>query len=57
MYVFPWLGGKPIAEISAPDLLAMARRIESRGGLEIAHWALQNCGQVFRYAVATGRDS
>jgi hypothetical protein len=52
---FPWLGGRPIAEIIAPELLAMARRIENRGALETAHRALQNCGQVFRYAVATGR--
>ncbi len=55
MYVFPWLGGRPIAEITAPELLAMARRIEGKGALETAHRAMQNCGQVFRYAVATGR--
>ncbi len=55
MYVFPWLGGRPIAEITAPELLSMARRIEGKGALETAHRALQNCGQVFRYAVATGR--
>lgn len=55
MYVFPWLGGKPIAEITAPELLAMTRRIEGKGAIETAHRALQNCGQVFRYAVATGR--
>lgn len=53
--VFPWLGKKPISEITTPDLLATIRRIESRGALETAHRALQNCGQVFRYAVATGR--
>ena len=33
----------------------MVRRIENRGALETAHRALGNCGQVFRYAVATGR--
>lgn len=55
MYVFPWLGGRPIAEIAAPELLAMARRIEGKGAIETAHRAMQNCGQVFRYAVATGR--
>lgn len=55
MYVFPWLGGRPIADITAPELLAMARRIEGKGAIETAHRALQNCGQVFRYAVATGR--
>ncbi len=53
--IFPWLGGRPIAEITAPDLLVALRRIESRGALETAHRALQNCGQIFRYAVATGR--
>ncbi len=53
--IFPWLGGRPIAEITAPELLTVLRRIESRGVLETAHRALQNCGQVFRYAVATGR--
>ena len=53
--VFPWVGARPIAEISAPTLLASIRRIESRGALETAHRALATCGQVFRYAVATGR--
>jgi integrase len=53
--VFPWVGKRPIAEIKAPELLAVLRRIESRGALETAHRAMQNCGQVFRYAVATGR--
>jgi len=53
--VFPWLGGRPIAELTAPDVLTVLRRIEARGSLETAHRALGNCGQVFRYAVATGR--
>jgi len=53
--IFPWLGAKPIAEITAPDLLAVLRRIENRGAIETAHRAMGNCGQVFRYAVATGR--
>lgn len=53
--LFPWIGGKPIAEIAAPELLATVRRIESRGAVETAHRALGNCGQVFRYAIATGR--
>lgn len=53
--VFPYLGEKPIATITAPELLAVIRRIESRGVLETAHRALANSGQVFRYAVATGR--
>lgn len=53
--IFPWLGARPVGEITAPDLLASIRRIESRGALETAHRALANCGQVFRYAIATGR--
>ncbi len=53
--VFPWLGGRPIAEITAPDILTTVRKIEARGALETAHRALSTCGQVFRYAVATGR--
>lgn len=53
--IFPWIGGSPIAEVGAPELLAVVRRIEERGALETAHRALGNCGQVFRYAVATGR--
>jgi integrase len=53
--IFPWIGGKPISEITAPELLATVRKIEGRGALETAHRALGNCGQVFRYAIATGR--
>lgn len=53
--VFPWLGGRPIAEVKAPELLAVCRRVESRGALDTAHRVLQTCGQIFRYAVATGR--
>ena len=53
--IFPWLGKKPIKDIHAPDLLSVLRRIEERGAVETAHRASQNCGQVFRYAVATGR--
>lgn len=53
--VFPWLGGKPISEIAAPEVLSCLRRIEGRGALDTAHRAHQNCGQVFRYAVATGK--
>jgi integrase len=53
--VFPWLGSKPIAKITAPDFLGVLKRIETRGAIETAHRASQNCGQVMRYAVATGR--
>jgi integrase len=53
--VFPWIGSHPFADITAPDILAVVRRIESRGALETAHRTLSNCGQVCRYAIATGR--
>ncbi|MCG8006846.1 MAG: tyrosine-type recombinase/integrase [Candidatus Thiodiazotropha lotti] len=53
--VFPWVGNRPIGEISAPELLTVLRRIENRGALETAHRIHQSCGQIFRYAVATGR--
>ena len=52
--VFPRVGQQPISEIAAPQLLDVVRRIEQRGAVETAHRALSNCGQVFRYAIATG---
>jgi integrase len=54
-FVYPRLGSRPIAEIAAPELLAVLRRIESRGTNETAHRTKQRCSQIFRYAVATGR--
>lgn len=53
--IFPWLGNMPITDITPPILLKTMRRIESRGAVETAHRALSNCGQIFRYAIATGR--
>ena len=53
--LFPWLGRRPIAEISPPEVLKCVHRVEGRGAKDTAHRALQNAGQVFRYAVATGR--
>lgn len=53
--IFPWLGSRPISGIKAKDMLAVLRRIEERGARETVHRAKQNCGQVFRYAIATGR--
>ena len=55
LYIFPWLGDKPIRSITAPEVLACLRRLEEKGTLDTAHRAKQNCGQVFRYAIATGR--
>ncbi len=53
--VFPWIGRKATDSITPPQLLEVLRKIEGRGVIETAHRALENCGQVFRYAVATGR--
>lgn len=51
---FPIIGTRPIAEIEAPELLEMVRKIEKRGAHDLAHRLLQACGQVFRYGIATG---
>lgn len=53
--LLPWLGERPIASITAPELLATLRRVEGRGSLIVAKRLRQVAGQVFRYAVATGR--
>ena len=53
--IFPWLGSLKISEITPPELLRNLRRIESRGAIETAHRVKGICGQVFRYAVATGQ--
>lgn len=53
--VFPWLGKRPIAEIKARELLAIVNRVADRGAVDSAHRILQNCGQVFRYAIVSGR--
>ena len=55
VYLFPWIGNKPIADITAPQILQAVKRIENLNKLETAHRALQTAGQVFRYAVQTGR--
>jgi integrase len=52
--VFPFIGAKTVAEVKAPDLLAVLRRIEPRT-LEGAHRVKTACSQIFRYAIATGR--
>ena len=55
LYLFPWIGSKPIADITSPQMLQVVKRIETLNKLETAHRALQTAGQVFRYAVQTGR--
>jgi integrase len=55
MNIFPWMGARPISEIEPPEVLEVLRRMESRGALETAKKMKYACGQVFRYAVASGR--
>jgi integrase len=52
--VFPAMGSRPIASVTAPHLMAMALGIEARGAVDIAKRLLQTCGQVMRYAIAHG---
>ncbi|HEY8118565.1 MAG TPA: integrase arm-type DNA-binding domain-containing protein [Methylophilaceae bacterium] len=55
LYLFPWIGKRPVADITAPEVLTAIKRIEKLGKLETAHRTLQTAGQVFRYAVQHGR--
>jgi len=52
--VYPWLGARPMAEIDAPEVLAVLKRIEAGGAHETAHRVKARIGQVFRYAIAHG---
>lgn len=54
-FVFPYVGKKPIASINAPEFLATLKRVEARGKHETAHRLRSESGQIFRYAIATGR--
>jgi len=51
---FPYIGRRPVAELEAPELLAVLRRVTARGAVETAHRLKDACGQVFRYGIATG---
>ena len=53
--VFPWLGGRPIAEITAPEILTVLRRIDGRGARYTAHKVRAEISECMRYAIATGR--
>ena len=49
---FPLLGSRPIASLTAKDLTRMAKAVQERGAIDLAHRVLQMAGQVMRYAVA-----
>ena len=53
--LLPYIGNRPLKEVTPPELLMVIRRVESRGAIETAHRVKQVAGQVFRYGVATGR--
>ena len=53
--LFPQIGSKPVHLVSAPELLALLRKIEARGAKDIPHIVRSICSSVFRYAIATGR--
>lgn len=55
MHILPKLGQRPIAEVTAPEVLTMLRAVEARGTLETAKRVMQMAGQIFMYAIATGR--
>ena len=52
--ILPALGFKPINKIVAPELLQTLREVEKRDALDLSHRLLQTCGQILRYAIATG---
>lgn len=53
--IFPWLGRQQVADIKAPALLECLRRVEERGATESANRLREQCGKIWRYAIATGR--
>ncbi len=53
--VLPWLGARPVSEITAPEILAVLKRVEARGAVDSAHRELQYIGRICRYGVVTGR--
>ena len=54
-HIFPKLGSRPITEINAQEFLSVVRVVEKSGALDLAQRLMQASGQVFRYAIATGR--
>lgn len=57
VYIFPWIGRKPMSDITPPEILQAVKRPQNQNKLETAHRALQAIGQVFRYAVQNGKAS
>jgi integrase len=53
--IFPYIGKEPIINITPKDIIKVLDRMKDRGVLEVAHRALQNCAQIFKYAILTQR--
>ena len=54
--VFPYVDARPVAELTAPGLLAVVRRVEERGHLRTAHNVLRTCGRVLRVGSRRGSE-
>jgi integrase len=54
-FALPYIGNRPISEITAPDILLLVRRVETNSSLDTAHRVQQEIGQIIRYAIQTGR--
>lgn len=52
--VFPWLGKRPIAEIDAPEILVVLKRVDGRGARFTAHRIRSEISRVFRYGIKEG---
>lgn len=53
--VFPYIGGRPIADIKPMELMGVLSRLDERGATEKLRKVRQRCGEVWRYAIVTGR--
>ncbi|NDE89539.1 MAG: DUF4102 domain-containing protein [Alphaproteobacteria bacterium] len=53
--IFPFVGAYPINQVTAAQILSALRKVEARGTKDLPHRLLQTCGQIFRYAIVTGR--
>lgn len=54
-FALPYIGNRPISELTAPDILLLVRRVETNSSLDTAHRVQQEIGQIIRYAIQTGR--
>lgn len=54
-FALPYIGNRPISELTTPDILLLVRRVETNSSLDTAHRVLQEIGQIIRYAIQTSR--